>query len=388
MMWGIFAMTSFSVVDTLYISRLGTSALAALGFTMPVVMFYMGIIFGLAIGTTSVLARVYGEGNFGKVQRLATDSLVMTAIIVGISAVAGYFLIDDVFRMMGAGEDIMPMVHRFMAIWYCGMVFTSQMFICNACIRASGNTRLPSSLMTLASVINICVDPFLIYGWGPFPKMGLAGAALTLVISYTVTGCAGLYFIAFKKGLLCWPLFHEGTFSSWKRLLHIGVPSIISNLIGPISAGVVTWLAATLGTEAVAALGVSTRIEGLAVMIFYALGAGVSIFTGQNFGAGNYGRVNEMTRLATRYTLIWSVVTVAVLWVFADRIPLLFDTHPVVVRYTALYLRIVPVSYGAMGVLIISNAMLNAVGKPLPATVLILLRTFVLYVPLAYIAEK
>ena len=388
MMWGLFAMTSFGIVDTLYISRLGTTALAALGFTMPMVMFYMGIIFGLSIGTTSVLSRAYGEGDFDKVRRLATDSLVMATIIIASAAMAGYCLINDIFRLMGAKPDLMPLIHRFMAIWYCGMTFTGMMFVCNACIRAGGNTRLPSSLMTLASVLNICIDPFLIYGWGPFPKMGFAGAALTLVISYTVAGCSGLYFLIMRKKLICFPLVYPGMMASWKKLLHVGAPSIISNLISPISAGVVTWMAADLGTEAVAALGVSTRIEGLAAMIFYALGAGVSIFTGQNFGAGNYGRVNDMSALATRYTLLWSVFTAVVLWVFADRVPLLFDTHPLVISYTAQYMRIVPVSYGAMGVMIISNAVLNAMGKPLPATMLILLRCIVLYIPLAYILQR
>lgn len=388
LIWGLFAMTSFSVVDALYISRLGTLNLAAFGFTIPVVMFFMGIIYGLAVGTTSLLARVYGEGDFVKVQRLATDSVVLTSIIVGISSVVGYFLIDDVFHLMGAGPEVMPLVHGFMTIWYWGMIFTGYVFVCNACIRADGDTRLTAFLLTLVSVLNACIDPFLIYGWGPFPKMGLSGAALTLVISYTITGAVGLYVVIFKKRLLCLPLFHEETFVSWKRILHVGIPSMLSNLIGPISQAAVTWLAAGLGTEAVAALGVSTRIEGMMILVFYAMGAGVSIFTGQNYGAGNYGRVQEMIQVAGKYALIWSLIILAILWVFANRIPLFFDTHPLVVHDTAQYLRIVPVSYGAMGIMIVVNSAFNAIGKPFVATMLILLRAFILYVPLAYIGQK
>jgi len=388
LIWGLFAMTSFSVVDALYISRLGTLNLAAFGFTIPVVMFFMGIIYGLSVGTTSLLARVYGEGDFVKVQRLATDSVVLTTIVVCVSSVAGYLLIDPVFHLMGAGANVMPLVHSFMAIWYWGMVFTSYVFICNACIRADGDTRIPAFLLTLVSVLNACIDPFLIYGWGPFPRMGLDGAALTLVISYTVTGAVGLYFVIFKKSLICLPLFHEETFASWKRVLHVGIPSTLSNLIGPISQAAVTWLAAALGTEAVAALGVSTRIEGMMILVFYAMGAGVSIFTGQNYGAGNFGRVQEMIRIAGKYALIWSLIILVILLAFATRIPLFFDSHPVVVADTTLYLRIVPVSYGAMGIMIVVNSALNAIGKPFLATTLILLRAFILYVPLAYIGQK
>jgi len=388
LVWGLFAMTSFGIVDALYISRLGTLSLAAFGFTIPVVMFFMGIIYGLSVGTTSVIARVYGEGDFVKVQRLATDSVVLTTIIVGISSIAGYFLIDSVFRLMGAGTDVMPLVHSFMAIWYRGMILTGYLFISNACIRADGDTRMPAALLILTSVLNACIDPFLIYGWGPFPKMGLDGAALTLVISYTITGVTGLYFVICKKDLLRLPFFHAGTLASWKRILHVGIPSMIANLIGPLSQAAVTWLAAELGTEAVAALGVATRIEALAVLVFFAMGAGISIFAGQNFGAGNYGRVKEMISLGVRYALLWGGFITVILWAFANKIPLFFDTHPLVIKYTAQYLHIVPISYGAMGVMVIVNSTLNAIGKPFLATTLILLRAFILYVPLAYIGQK
>jgi putative MATE family efflux protein len=325
LVWGLFAMTSFGIVDALYISRLGTLSLAAFGFTIPVVMFFMGIVYGLAVGTTSLLARVHGEGDFAKVQRLATDSMVLTTIIVCVSSIVGYFLIDGVFRLMGAGADVMPLVHSFMAIWYMGMIFMGYMFVANACIRAAGNTRLPAALLILTSVLNACIDPFLIYGWGPFPKMGLNGAALTLVISYTITGAVGLYFVICKEDLIRLPLFHEATLHSWKRILHVGIPSMIANLIGPLSQAAVTWLAAIIGTEAVAALGVATRIEALAVLVFYAMGAGISIFAGQNFGAGNYGRVKEMISLGSRYALLWGGFIMVILWAFADEIPLFFD---------------------------------------------------------------
>lgn len=388
LMWGLFAMSSFGIVDALYISRLGTVSLAAFGFTMPVVMFFMGIIYGLAVGTTSLLARVHGEGDFSKVQRLATDSLVLTTLIVSVSSVIGYLLIDWVFREMGATPEVMPLVHRFMTTWYIGMIFTGYLFVCNACIRADGDTRVPAALLILTSVLNACIDPFLIYGWGPFPQMGLDGAALTLVISYTITGATGLYFIVFKRDLFCLPLFHKDTLESWRRVLHVGIPSMIANLIGPLSQAAVTWLAAIIGTAAVAALGVSTRIEGLATIVFYAMGAGTSIFSGQNFGAGNYGRVREMIALGSKYVLVWGIFTMAVLWAFSDQIPLLFDNHPDVIRYTSQYLRIVPLSYGAMGVMVIVNSALNAIGRPFSATTLILLRAFILYVPLAYIGQK
>lgn len=381
-------MSTFSLVDAFYISRLGTAALAALGFTMPVVNFFLSIVWGMMIGTTSVLSRVHGEGDMAKLRRLATDALVMGSIIVILASIAGYLTIDPIFRLLGAGEALMPMIRDFMSIWYGGMIFAALMMLSNACIRATGNTRLPSWLMTMASVINIVVDPFLIYGWCGLPRMGLAGASLTLVISYAVTAAVALYALTRRQNLLEPTAFHAGTLDSWKRLLHIGLPAILSNQIQPVSAAAVTWMAADLGNAAVAALGVSTRIEGLAVLLFYAMGAGLSIFTGQNYGAGNYGRVSEILNAAFKYALLWSAAMTGLLFAFSDMIPLMFDRHPDVVHYTSQYLRLVPASYIGVGVLVLSNASLNAMGKPLVATVLIFLRALALYIPLAYLMEK
>ncbi|MCK4945927.1 MAG: MATE family efflux transporter [Alphaproteobacteria bacterium] len=387
-MLGTLAIEAFRIIDTLYISRLGTSALAALGFVMPVVMFFMGIIYGLSIGNMSVLSRVFGEGDFNKVRRLATDSFVLTVVFVFVFAITGYFLIDPIFRLMGAEGETLQMIHHYMIVWYCGMIFLSIVMIGNSCIRATGDTRIPSIIMTSAAVINICLDPFLIFGWGIFPKMGFQGAALSQIATYSLMSAVSLYFLIFRKRLLMSVLFHRGSVESWKRILHVGFPFIISNLLVPLALAVITWIAAGLGKEAVAALGVSMRIESISVMIFFSLGASVLIFTGQNFGAGNYGRVSEIRNIAAKYAQIWGFMIAVVLWIFAERISLFFNDDPLVFSLVVQYLRIVPISYVAFGILVIYNAALIGMGRPLPAVFLNLLRAFALYVPMAWIAGK
>lgn len=384
---GMLSMTLFSIVDTFFISQLGTRYLAALGFTLPMVMFFMGVTFGLSVGTSSVISRVYGEGDLDKVRQMSTDALVLTFIITVVAALAGLAVIDPVFRAMGAGEDILPLIHRYMAVWYCGLPFFGVMMVGNSCMRALGDTRYPSAIMILMSVINIILDPFLILGWGPFPKLALMGAALTLLIAYVITCLISLRFLIYKKKVLSPVLWHADTLKSWKRFLHIAVPSMFSNQIAPISAAIITWMAAQYGQEAVAALGIATRIEGMCILVFYAIGAGVSIFAGQNFGARNYGRIAEACRIGSRYSLMWGLAIAAVIWPFAYNIPRFFDTDPVVVGYAAQYLHWVPVSFGFMGMMIVNNAALNAMGRPLSATALIVLRTFVLYVPLAWFLQ-
>lgn len=385
---GMFALNSFSLVDTLFISQLGTRYLAALGFCIPIVMLYMGVIFGLNVGTSAALARVYGEGDIEKFRRMATDALTLGAVVITAAAVAGFIFIIPVFKMMGAGSALMPLIWKYMAIWYCGLPFLGMMMIGNACVRATGDTRFPSAMMISMSVMNAIIDPFLIFGWGPFSKLGLAGSAVTMVISSYLMAVISMWFLIFRKQVLVAPIWHKDITASWKRIMHVAIPSMISNQISPISAAIITGMAAGFGKEAVAALGVATRIESMSTLVFYSIGAGLSIFAGQNFGAGNYGRIYEAVRAGVKYALCWGVFIATVLWVFAYQIPEFFDKNENVIGYTAKYLHWVPVTYIALGVMIVYNAMLNAIGRPFRATTLILMKAIVFYVPLAWYFQQ
>jgi len=381
---GMLALNAFSLVDTWFISQLGTRYLAALGFCIPVMMLYMGVIFGMNVGTSAALARVYGEGDMEKFSRVATDALTLGAVVITAAAALGFMLIVPMFRLLGAGDGLMPLIWKYMAIWYCGLPFLGMMMIGNACIRATGDTRFPSAMMISLSVVNAVLDPFLIFGWGPFPRLELTGAAVTMVVSSYIMAVISMWFLIFRKQVLVAPVWHKGIFDSWKRIMHVAIPSMISNQISPISAAIITAMAAGFGKEAVAALGVATRIESMSTLVFYSLGAGLSIFAGQNFGAGNYGRIYEAVRAAIKYALCWGVFIAGVLWLAAYRIPLFFDSNENVVNYTGKYLHWVPLTYFALGVMIVYNAKLNAIGRPFRATALILLKAIVLYVPLAW----
>lgn len=386
--WGMMAMRLFSLVDAWFVSQLGTVQLAALGFTIPVVMLYMGVIFGINVGTSTALSRVYGEGDMVRFKRMAADALVLSVLAVTAAAVLGFILIIPVFRLLGAGEETLPLIWRYMAIWYCSLPFLGAMMVGNACIRATGDTRFPSAVMTGLAVINLVFDPLFIFGWGIFPRLELVGAAVTQVVSCYITCMISLFVLIFRKKILEGPVFHKGMLQSWKRIMHVAIPSMISNQTLPISAAIITWFAAGFGAEAVAALGVATRIESVATLAFYSMGAGVSIFVGQNYGAGNYGRIQEATLTGVKYAFLWGLLMTVVLWVFAHEIPAFFDSNAEVISYTAQYLHWVPLSYALLGTMVVCNARQNSTGQPFRATFLILLKAVIIYLPLAWFAQQ
>ncbi|HEX2752324.1 MAG TPA: MATE family efflux transporter [Alphaproteobacteria bacterium] len=385
---GMLAIRLFSLVDAWFVSHLGTVQLAALGFTIPIVMLYMGVIFGINVGTSTALSRVYGEGDMPRFKRMATDAIVLSVITVTAASVLGFALIVPVFRLLGAGADTMPYIWRYMAVWYCSLPFMGLMMIGNACIRATGNTHFPSAVMIGMAILNIIFDPLFIFGWGIFPRMELTGAAVTQVISCYLTSMISIFVLIFREQILEGPIFHKKILESWRAIMQVAVPSMISNQTLPISAAIITWLAAGFGEAAVAALGVATRIEAVATLVFYSMGAGVSIFVGQNFGAGNYGRIQEATFAGMKYAFIWGVFMALGLWVFASDIPRLFDDHPDVIAYTAQYLHWVPLSYPLLALMVVCNARQNSTGQPFRATFMIFLKAVIIYLPLAWVAQQ
>jgi len=389
MVAGIIGMVLFNLVDTFYVGRLGTLELAALSYTFPVVLVVASLAMGLGIGTAAVLSRAIGEGDHHKVQRFATDGLLLSALIVTSVAVAGVVTIEPLFRQLGADEAIIPLVKQYMRIWYVGVPFVIIPMVGNNAIRATGDTKTPAAVMGVAVMVNIILDPLLIFGIGPFPRLELAGAALATVTARAITLIVSLLVLSRREHMLTFetPRLRE-VFHSWKRILYIGIPAAGTNIIVPISIGVITRLVSEYGPESVAGFGVASRIEMFALTVVRALGTVIIPFVGQNLGAGKLQRITHGVKFSQIFAMLWGIV-LFILFLAASRpIAGIFNKNPVVVETIALYLLIVSVSYGAQGVYFITTSALNGFNKPLPAAGISIIRIFVLYIPLALLVSR
>ncbi len=388
MIWGVLSVLAFSLADTYFVAQLGTKELAAMSFTFPVVTILGSIAMGLATGTSSVIARVIGRGEQQQVQRLTTDSLLLSLLIVSILASLGLITINPLFATLGAELELLPLIRDYMNIWYLGMVFLVVPMVGNSVIRASGNTVLPSLIMTLAAGVNILVDPLLIFGWGPFPALGLKGAAMATVISRASTLVASLAFLHFHERLLLFSFPSlKGMVTSWRSLLSVGLPAAATNLISPLAVSFVTSLMAQYGAEAVAGFGLASRLEALALIAPLALSASIGPFVGQNWGAQQYGRVKRAVKVSFWFCLSWGSLVAVLLVTAAPEIAVWFDSDPGVVASATVYLTLVPISYGALGIVFTASSAFNALGQPLPALGMSLSRLLLLYVPLTYLGS-
>ena len=389
MMGGIFAMVAFNLADTYFVGQLGAKHLAAMSFTFPVVMTLGSLAMGLGVGASSIIARAIGEGDRSRVQRFTTNSLTLSLVTVGIFVTLGLFTIDPLFTALGADAEILPLVRDYMQIWYFGMIFLVVPMVGNSAIRSAGNTTTPSIIMIIAAGINIVLDPLLILGWAGFPELGIQGAALATLISRATTLVASLLVLHFQEKMLYLKLPSlQETLWCWKDILYVGLPAATTSMINPISIGIITSLLATFGAESVAAFGIASRVESFFLIALMALSVSIAPFVGQNWGAKKYTRVGIALKLSFLFSLFWGMAVALMLVPMASWLVTQFNADANVVSVATLYLWIVPISYGAAGIILVANSAFNALGKPIPSVVMTVIRTFVLYIPLAYLGGK
>ncbi len=389
MAFGIVAIILFTVVDTFYVGRLGAEPLAAMGFTFPISFIVMSIAMGLSVGTSSNIARAIGKGQQRRVQRLATDGLGLAFLLVTCFSLIGLTNLNAIFSLIGAKGEILELISDYMIPWCLGVGLLVIPMVGNGAIRATGDTKTPATIMIIAGIVNIVLDPFLIFGIGPFPRLELQGAALATVVSWGVTFTASLWILGKREGLIRLPIFDpKNTFDSWKQILHIGIPAAGTNMMEPLSMAVITRMISEYGKEAVAAFGVGGRLESLSLIGIWALSMAMTPFVGQNFGAGNSDRVRGALRFAVKFSLVWGGVMFAVLHLLSGVIAPIFNDDKAVIASVILFLQIIPISYAMYGVATLVNSIFNALGKPLQASLIIILHLFVFVLPLAYLGSK
>ncbi len=258
------SIVAFNLVDTWYVSQLGTDALAAIGFTFPVIALVGSLTMGLGVGVTSVVSRAIGGADQGEVRLLATAAIALGLTVVTAVAVPLYFALEPLFVALGADAITLPLILDYMRIWTMGMVLLVVPMLGMSLLRAGGDTRTPAVVMVFAGVVNAVLDPIFIFGLGPIPALGLQGAAIATVIGRGTTMLLTLYLLHHRERLLTRHLAWSDLRSAWRRILGVGLPAAAGQLAVPLSTGLLTAMVASFGAAGVAAYGAGARIQMLA----------------------------------------------------------------------------------------------------------------------------
>jgi len=385
---GLVAIFSFDAADLFFISRLGDAPLAAISFTMPVIWLIYGIGIGFEAGAASCVSRAVGRQDLAQARRLTTDTMILATLVALVLCFVGLATITPVFSLLGATPELLPIIADYMNIWYWVAPMDMALWCSLASLRARGNTLLESKVITVAALLNLVLDPIFIFGLFGFPRLEVQGAALATLVSNGIMLLFTLTYLQRKLKVYANPIAPlKVIFDSWRHMLHIGIPAMITNAIIPVSSGIVVAMIAAYGIDAVAGFGIAMRIEPIFLIPFYALSAVSSPFFGQNFGSNQFDRLFEARRVITRFCLGFGLTLAIVLILIAKPLAGIFSQSESIQVVAVHYLWTVAISYGAYGLVMSVNAAFNGMGKPLPGVAISTCRVIVVFLPLAFLGR-
>ena len=386
MIMGIIAMMTLGIVDTWFISLLGTQQLAAIGFIIPVYMIFVSVALGIGMGISSITSRLVGEAKHDLAARYVTDAQILALLFSILIAILLGFSITGIFSAMGATEQVLPHIRNYMYILIFGLPMMMIMFVGGNTFRAIGAIKTSASLSSLMALTNLALDPLLIFGLGPFPNLGMKGAAVATVIAAATASLVSVYLLATREKLLLFTMPRlRHIRENWEELLSIAVPAMLANMMTPIAAAIMTALIAGYGAEAVAGFGVGARIETLCLIVVFALSATLPMFIGQNLGAGTGERAHRALFGCLKFSIGFQIAVYILLITLAPYIAPAFSSDIRVIQVINTFIYILPLTYGAHAVVILVMVSLNVLRRPRLALFLIIIRLIALYLPLAYI---
>jgi putative MATE family efflux protein len=377
----------YQVIDAFWVGRLGGAAVAAVSVSFPITFLLIALGAGLAIAGSTLIAQYVGAKNKEMVSHVAAQTLLMVVIVSIVLGTIGYIDAPALLHLMGVGPDVYPGALGFMRVSFIALVFNFIFFVFQAIMRGIGNATLPIYIVLGTVILNFALDPIFIFGWGHIPAYGVMGAALATLGTQSIAAIIGIAILRLgKNGIHVRRRDFIPDFEYIKRAFFLGFPASIEQSARALGLTVMTFLIASFGTLAIAAYGVGSTI--LQVVMIPAMGVSMAVSTlvGQNIGAGNVDRAGRIGRLGA-WLGFWILSGMGVLvFMFASQLIAFFvPSDPSVIAAGAVFLRIMALSWGFMGVQLALTGVLRASGNMVVTMVLTLVSQWVLQFPLAYV---
>ncbi|NHX41109.1 MULTISPECIES: MATE family efflux transporter [Haloarcula] len=390
--------TAYNLADTFWLGQYSTDALAAISFAFPMVFLLISLGMGISVAGSVLVAQFTGAGEEREAEYAASQTVTFAVIVSFGLGIVGYLGVDTFLSLMGASEDVLPMATSYMEVISLGLLFMFGFFVFVALMRGYGDTITPMLVMFGSVVLNIIIDPFLIFGWTvvenaplvgtiSFPELGIEGAAIATVFSRALALVVGLA-IMFRgnRGVQIHLRDMAPDLSYLRRLVRIGLPASIEGTGRALSMNLLLVIVAMFPDTVVAAYGIGTRVFSVVFLPAIAVARGVETMTGQNMGADKPDRAAKAAGLAA--TVLFGVLSLAgvLVWFTAAPIADLFTTDPEVVEITTQFLRYVALSFGFIGIMRAYTGSFRGAGKTLTAAAISVLMLGVIRFPIAWFA--
>lgn len=375
----------FAVVDIAFVSRLGTDAVAAVGITEALITVLYGTAIGLGVGLTAMVSRRIGDNDSVGAAEVTGQAIWIGAGLSIVIGIAGVAYARDLLEMMGASEAVIEQGVGYTTVILGGSVTIVYLFLLNAAFRGAGDATVALRSLWLANGINIVLDPCLIFGLGPFPEMGVTGAAVATTIGRGIGVLYQLWYLLNGRGRIEFHLrYLEFNLAIALRMIRISLGGIGQFLVATASWIGVMRIVSIYGSSAIAAYTIALRMMEFVFLPAWGLGNAAATLVGQNLGADKPERAEKSAWQAARFNALFMTFAGVFLLVFAEFITGLFSAEPDVLRWGTSCLQIMSIGFPmyAVGMVVVQS--LNGAGDTTTPVVLNLICFWLLQIPLAF----
>lgn len=377
---GMLSTFLFQVIDTYFVGQLGANALTALSFASTIYFLIVGLFIGLAVGASIIIGNAKGAQENIKVRTYSFSGILLAFVLTALIVLGLNQWMDQIFIALGAEANLIPLIKEYLQPLSYGLPLLTMGLMAGSALRATGNVTSPEIVMAIAGIINLFLDYTLIFGNLGFPELGIAGAAIATVASWVFI-ILGMTWLLFKNQTI---LIHleslKSTFYRFNEILRVALPTMLTQIIGPLSLIYLTFIIANESQLAIAAFGVASRLESLLMIGILGVSSAITPFIAQNMGANKKIRVEEAIAFGGRASTYLGLLVIILLSIFIRPIAQLFTDSDSVIETTIEYFRVVSLSYISYGLYLITSSIYNGLKTPTNALKISLVKTFIFLV--------
>lgn len=376
----------YNVVDSIFVAQISEEAITAVSMAFPFQQLMMSVGIGTAIGVNSLLARNLGAKQFSQVNKIANNGLLLAFLSFIAFFMMGLLLSDKLITIQTDNQEIISNGPVYLRICLMGSlgIFTHLMF--ERLLQATGKTMYTMIAQISGALMNIILDPIMIFGWFGMPAMGLAGAAIATVISQYIGALVVAYLcIRKEKDIDIGFRYMKPDFKIIRDIYAVGIPSIIMISISSVTIFSMNQILAKFSITAVALLGIYFKLQSFIFMPVFGLNNGIIPIVGYNYGAGNKERMRETIFLGMRYAVTIMLIGTLIMMVLPDKLLGMFNASDQMMDIGRVAFRIICISFPFAAISIISIGVFQAIGKGTLSMIISIIRQLVVLVPLAYL---
>jgi putative MATE family efflux protein len=376
----------FAVVDVFFVSKVSVNAVATIGLTESVLTIVYSVAIGLSIGAGALVARRVGEKNFDSAGYVAAQAILIAGAISFIISLVGIFFSENILRLLGGSDALIAEGLWFTRIMFTGNAVIIFIFLLNGIYRGAGNAAVAMRTLWLSNGINLILDPILIFGLGPFPEMGLTGAAIATTIGRGVGVCYQVYYLLGGKTLIktSWAHF-KADWAIIKTMVNVSLGGVGQFLIESASWIFLVRIVSLFGSEALAGYTIALRIIVFTILPTFGLSNAAATLVGQNLGANQPEKAAQSAWRTAFYAMLFLGFVSVVFVVFAKPILSLFNTNPEVLSHGIQALQIICLGYIFFAYGMIISQSLNGAGDTKTPIYINLFCFWLIQIPLAYL---